>query len=289
MSSTLASAGAPDTDLLGGDVVDRGKRRCACHRPACHPAEQLPDDFGGPLRLGQRRGAFLAHHLGMLSGRDHLLQPHRQRGQRRAQLVGGIGGEIAARRQQVRDALRGAVEALGDLVEFRYPVAAPERPGIARAEPVGCPGEFLKRPGEPPRLQDGERHRNADGEQRERADQQQRPGHPGGDGGVIGLHPDREILGDGLGCSRVPGGRRLADRRPADRVLPDDHIPVRQRPAYLRGVRRQAVVDPRLQAPGERRRVPAYLLGRLAALQAADDEGERQAKQQDRSHRDGES
>ena len=43
----------------------------------------------------------------------------------------------------------------GHPVEFGHPVPAPERARVARAEPVRGAGEFLQRPGQPPRLQQG--------------------------------------------------------------------------------------------------------------------------------------
>ena len=67
------------------------------------------------------------------------------------------------------------VQALGHPVQLRHAVPAAQRPGVARAEPVGGPGQLLQRPGQPPGLQqrqhDGHRHR----EQRQAADQQRPP------------------------------------------------------------------------------------------------------------------
>ena len=147
MSSTLASVGDAGTD-----------RRA---RPS-----SWPDHLGEPLGLGQRGRALLAHHVGVVRRRDHLLQPHRQRGQRRPELVRRVDGEVALGGQQVVDPLGRAIQALGHPVKLLHPVPAAERAGIAGAQPVRRSGQLLQRPGQSACLQQAQHHRDADGQQR---------------------------------------------------------------------------------------------------------------------------
>ena len=75
--------------------------------------------------------------VSMSSVGDDLLQPHRERGQRRAQLVRGVGGEPALGREHPGDPLGAGVDHLGDPVQLGDAVAAVPRPRVAGAEALG--------------------------------------------------------------------------------------------------------------------------------------------------------
>jgi hypothetical protein len=160
--------GLPLRDLLQHDLVDADPAR----RPGPDPSgrgEQLAHHVGEPLGLGERGGALLADHGRVIGRRDHLLEPHGQRRQRRAELVRGVDRELAIGRQQLGNPAGGAVEALRDLVELGDAVPAADRPGVAGAEAAGRLGQFLDRPGRPPGHRRRERRRHADrgGQQRQ--------------------------------------------------------------------------------------------------------------------------
>jgi hypothetical protein len=238
------------------------------------------------LGLGQRRRAFLPDHVGVPGGGDHLLQPHGQRGQRGAQLMRGVSGEVPLGGQQVGDPPRRAVQPLGQPVELGHAVPAAQWARVADAEPVGRAGQFFQRPGQPPGLQHGQRHRHRQGGQRKPADQGEGSGQPPVLDRVVGGHGDLEVPGLGQLDDRARL-RWIAAGELGQPVLPDADVPVGQRNGRrrFRDVGRQARVDPVLQRLGHRGRVPLDLLARRADLQPADHEGERDAEQQDSRHR----
>ena len=71
-------------------------------------------------------------------------------GERRAQLMRRVRGELAVRGQQAAEPARRRVEAVGHLVQVGHPVPAAERTGVAPAEPRRRLGELLDRPAQPP-------------------------------------------------------------------------------------------------------------------------------------------
>ena len=79
--------------------------------------QQLGDDVRHALDLFEAGASFCAH---LFLGGDEfdLFQSHRQRGERGAQLVGGIGGRLAFRGQSSGHALAGARKFLGDQVDL---------------------------------------------------------------------------------------------------------------------------------------------------------------------------
>ena len=140
----------PLDDLLPDDLVDAGEGGRSRGRPPGR-AEQLGHHVGQALGLGEGGAAFLPDHLGVVRRRDHLFQPHRQGGQRGAQLVRGVHRELTIRGEQAAEPARGRVEPVGHLVEVGHPVPAAERARVACPEPRGRLGEFLDRPGQPAR------------------------------------------------------------------------------------------------------------------------------------------
>ena len=277
----------PLDHLLGDHVVDGQQRRHAAGRPP-GPAQQLADHLGEPLGLGQGRRAFLPDHVGVPGGGDHLLQPHRQRGQRGAQLMGGVRGEVTLGGQQVGDAPRRAVQPFGQPVQLGHPVPAAQRARVTQAEPVGRAGEFLQRPGQPPRLQDGQRHRHRHRGQGQRADQREGGGQPAVLDRVVGGHGHPEVLGHRLPDDGAPRLGPVPDGELRLPVLPDADVAVRQRVGRggdLRHRGGQPGVHPVLQRLGHGGRVPLHLPVRGADLQPAEHEGQRQTQQQNGRHR----
>ena len=135
--SRARSAGAVDRLLRAGERLELGDRR-----------EQ-------PVDLAERGGRLVTCRVAA-GGRLQLLQAHAQAGQRRAQLVRRVGGELALAPQQRGDPLVGRDQRVLDRVELldaggrRAPVEAgvPDRRGPR--------GEPLERAGEAPRLDDRE-------------------------------------------------------------------------------------------------------------------------------------
>jgi putative flippase GtrA len=105
----------PLDDLLPDDLVDAGEGGRSRGRPPGR-AEQLGHHVGQALGLAEGGAAFLPDHLGVVRRRDHLFQPHRQGGQRGAQLVRGVHRELTIRGQQATEPARGRVEPVGHLV-----------------------------------------------------------------------------------------------------------------------------------------------------------------------------
>ena len=168
-----AAVGRPPLlDLLLDDLVEVEGDGGAGARVA-GVGQQPLDDVREPLDLRQRDGRLLLHGVRVV-GEGDLLQPHGQRGQRRTQLVGGVGGQPPLGGQHPGDALGAGVQHVGDPVQLRDAVAAVARARVAGAEPLGGLGEVGERRGEPVGLADGEEHGGDDREQRHRQDDQQR-------------------------------------------------------------------------------------------------------------------
>jgi hypothetical protein len=207
-----AEGGVPLADLLLHDLVDAGQ--LGGGSPAGR-AQQLAHHVREAFGLGQGRAALLPDHVGFVRGGDHLLQPHGQRGQRGAQLVRGIHGELAIRREQAGQPPGEAVQPVGQLIQIGHAVPAAERARVPGAEPPGGFGEFLDRPRHPAR----EYRRQPRG-------QGHGPGHQPGDHGHRGRaaaggdhqrgHPDHRRRGRGGGEDREP-------QPPAHRSARGDH------------------------------------------------------------------
>ncbi len=166
---------APLLDLLLDDLVQVEGDGGRAARVAL-VGEQSLHHVGEPLDLLEGDGGLLPDGLGLLGDGGDLLQPHRERGERRPQLVGGVGGEAPLGGEHPGDPLGADVEHLGHPVEFGHAVPAVARTGVAGAEPFGGLGEVGERPGEALGLPDGEGDGRLDGEQRDDAEQQQHVG-----------------------------------------------------------------------------------------------------------------
>ncbi len=104
--------------------------------------QQVLHDLGQPLDLDQRDPGLLLGDRHGVGGGD-LLQPHRQRGQRRPQLVRGVGGEVPLGRQRRGHPAGAALEHLLDLVDLGDPAVDRDQPRLAgrraarRCRPAG--------------------------------------------------------------------------------------------------------------------------------------------------------
>ena len=114
-----------------------------------------------------------------------------QRGERRAELVRGVGAEGALAREQVVEALRGGVERDGDGVELGDRGAVRADGELPVAEAAGVDGEPLERPGEAAREHECGERGGRDDAGAERGEQQP---------GVVG------VVGDfGIGAGGAHG------------------------------------------------------------------------------------
>jgi NCS1 nucleoside transporter family len=210
--------GLPLGHLLPDDLVDAGELGRRRGGPPGR-AEQLGHHVGEAFGLGEGGVALLAHHVGIVGRGDHLLQAHRQRGQRGAQLVRGVHGQLTVGGQQGAQPTGGGVQAVGELVEFGHPVPAAERTRVPRGQPPGRLGEFLDRTAEPARDHD----RKPRGQRRQ---DQHQPGDDGRHGGAV---PGRD---------HQRRDAEHADRAHRHGVAPDPRPPAHR---SARGVSRRGV------------------------------------------------
>ena len=95
--------------------------------------EQVGDHGLEPVGLDERGVEVVAQHL-LVVGPRALLEPQAQGGQRRAQLVRDVGGELALAGDELGDALGAVVERLTDRVDLRDPRARRADREVAVAE-----------------------------------------------------------------------------------------------------------------------------------------------------------
>ena len=146
----------------------------AVARRAARPVEELAEaagrlGTGDPRPVGRRYG---------VTELDQVADGLDSASRRVTQLL-TADRELTVGRQQLGDPAGGAVEALRDLVKLGDAVPAPDRAGVAGAEPPGRLGQFLYRPGRPPGHGPGQRHRRRDrgGQQRQAEREQVRIAH----------------------------------------------------------------------------------------------------------------
>ena len=112
-----------------------------------------PDE---PLRLVPERV------VGRPVGDDHAvaqcLEIALQVGQRRPQLVRGVGDEVAAHRLLALEAGRHLVERIGEAGELLGALARDPRRVVALGDPAGSAADLGERPGEHPGEDDGQDH-----------------------------------------------------------------------------------------------------------------------------------
>ena len=82
--------------------------------------EERVDEPAEPVRLGDGGVELRAGRLGDVGGEG--LEPEAQRGERCAQLVGGVGDESALGLDELREVFGGGVERLGEVAELRWAV-----------------------------------------------------------------------------------------------------------------------------------------------------------------------
>jgi hypothetical protein len=145
------------------------------------------------------RGRRLGADLGEVVGGEDLLEPQREPGQRRAQLVGRLGRRTPLALEQLVEARGGPVEHVGDSVELGDAVALRHRPAVAVGDAGRGRGEVLEGPCHAPRVDVGHDHGDAQRDHRDAHDEQALA-HDA-------LHVER--LGDG-GHDPHPAGLRLA-------------------------------------------------------------------------------
>jgi hypothetical protein len=243
LAAGAAEGGLPFGHLLQHDAVDADERRGPGRDPA-RGRQQLGDDLGQPLRLGERGGGLFPDHVRVAGGDHHLLQPHRQRGERSAQLVGGIDGELAVRGEQDRDPAGGAVETVGDAVQFPEAVALADRARVTGAEAAGRLGEFLDRAGRALGDDPGQARRQHHGEG------EQGHAHRQDDGVANGREDEQRDVRDPRRDQRHRGRRQPEVAAERETVLPA------RRPvdAWLgRRVMRRGVVSRQCQSPRSKR------------------------------------
>ena len=111
--------------------------------PAVEP-HHLVDHAREPLHLAERRGGLGVDLVEVVGGED-LLQPQRQAGERGAQLVRRLGRRAPLALEQLVEAVRAAVEDVGDGVELGYAVPLRHRPAVTGGDALGGDGEVLER------------------------------------------------------------------------------------------------------------------------------------------------
>ena len=94
--------------------------------------------------------------------RENLLQPHRQRGERRTQLVRRVLGQLPFGREHLRDPVRTLVERTRHPVDLGQPVAVAVRTRVTGSQSLGGIGELDQRLGQSPRLPSPDRNRHQD-------------------------------------------------------------------------------------------------------------------------------
>ncbi len=204
-----AVGGAPLGDLLLDDVVQLEGDGGAAARVA-GVGQQPVHDVRQPLHLRQRDRRLLLHRL-RLVGEGDLLQPHGQRGQRRTELVGGVGGKAPLGGQHPGDPLGGGVQDVGDAVQLGDAVPLVPRARVPGAEAFGGLGEVGERGGETVGLPDRQQYGGDHGEQRHQTDDQQGPADLPGHRGPGLLDEDGLALLAGGPAPQDVAGRLLAD------------------------------------------------------------------------------
>ena len=157
--------------LLSEDVLEV-KRLRGPAPGAARDLEQVLDDAGEPLDLLQA-GVGLGTHLLLAGEQLDLLQAQRQAGQRCAQLVGGIGGELPLSGDASSHTLGRTHQLSLDQVDLLDPRGAQPRADLAAAELLGLGGQVDERgrdaPGHPGGHHGGRRERGT-GEYQNRED-----------------------------------------------------------------------------------------------------------------------
>ena len=130
-----ARTASPRSTLSPGRLVGGGARE----------REQVVDQRAQPVELGLGLRRLLGR--GPALGPDRL-QPELDPGQRRAELVRGVGDEVALRGEVGRELAGHAVERAAELVDLLRALRLDARVEVAAPEPAGGRAQLLHRPGD---------------------------------------------------------------------------------------------------------------------------------------------
>ena len=244
LSPKLRRRVAGDRPPRGGQQVGRGVRRPRRAGLAQH--QQLGDHAREPIDLAQRAVDLLDGGTGRR--RRGLLQPQPQPGQRRPQLVRGVGDEVALRVDHPLHARRHLVERARDLLLLQRPLDRHAHRQVALARPPRGERQPPQRPRHRGRQEPARRQPEREHDQADEHEPDRRRAHRAPDG-VDALRHAHRAVGLAVAHDRDRGGEdALVERLAVARDLRRDRRAARSRSPRAWSSRR-----PRRRAPSRRR------------------------------------